>query len=146
MISNGVAVVGFGFGVPKPPGPLPPPPGPEACNKGLNKYVCTHTKGCHWCVDKSGFGFCSVGILIKLLSNVAKEPHNLKFRKIRMTNAKIAEEEDKRVRAQVATCEVMGHVSVLQLVFLHVNPKEGKKKVIATRSGTGVQCSTRRSG
>lgn len=57
-LDHGVAVVGFGFGVPKPPGPLPPPPGPEACNKGLNKYVCTHTKGCHWCVDKSGFGFC----------------------------------------------------------------------------------------
>ena len=32
----------------------------------------------------------SVGILVKLLSNVAKEPTNAKFRRIRMTNPKIA--------------------------------------------------------
>lgn len=58
-LDHGVAVVGYGAGTaPKPPGPLPPPPGPEACNHGLNKYQCSHTKGCHWCVDKSGFGYC----------------------------------------------------------------------------------------
>lgn len=58
-LDHGVAVVGYGVGTaPKPPGPTPPPPGPAVCNHGLPKYECQNTQGCHWCTDKSGFGFC----------------------------------------------------------------------------------------
>ena len=58
-LDHGVAVVGYGTGgVPVPPGPPAPKPGPAVCDTGLHEYQCQHTKGCHWCTDPSGFGYC----------------------------------------------------------------------------------------
>ena len=70
-LDHGVAVVGYGTGDPKPPGPPPPPPGPANCDKNYYKPECVGEKGCHWCVDKRGLGYClnepcpSFGILSK---------------------------------------------------------------------------------
>lgn len=57
-LDHGVAVVGFGTGSPKPPGPPPPPPGPANCDKNYYKPECLGEKGCNWCVDQSGLGYC----------------------------------------------------------------------------------------
>ena len=57
-LDHGVAVVGFGTGNPKPPGPPPPPPGPANCDKNYYKPECEGEKGCHWCVDSHGLGYC----------------------------------------------------------------------------------------
>lgn len=56
-LDHGVAVVGYGTGSPVPPVPPGPAPGPQSCI-GKREYDCEHSKGCHWCVDKSGFGYC----------------------------------------------------------------------------------------
>lgn len=56
-LDHGVAVVGYGTGTPVPPVPPGPKPGPQSCI-GKKEYACQHSKGCHWCTDKNGFGFC----------------------------------------------------------------------------------------
>ena len=75
-LDHGVAITGFGVGEPQPPGPPVPPPGPANCMNNHYKIPCTKEKGymgiprnstefngvlcrCHWCVEKSGFGYCN---------------------------------------------------------------------------------------
>ena len=57
-LNHGVAVVGYGKGNPAPPGPPAPKPGPYNCLDNHYKPECLGEKGCFWCTDKSGFGFC----------------------------------------------------------------------------------------
>lgn len=57
-LDHGVAVVGYGTGAPAPPGPPGPKPGPANCENNHYKPGCTGEKGCFWCADPSGFGWC----------------------------------------------------------------------------------------
>lgn len=57
-LDHGVAVVGYGAMPPPPPTPPPSPPGPRSCLKDFHKEQCEAEKGCHWCVDSHGFGYC----------------------------------------------------------------------------------------
>eukprot|EP00039_Didymoeca_costata_P023392 m.6946 g.6946 ORF g.6946 m.6946 type:complete len:439 (-) comp3615_c0_seq1:18-1334(-) len=56
-LDHGVSVVGFGTGTP-PTAPPGPTPGPQSCMHTPYKTTCLKTKGCHWCTDKNGFGYC----------------------------------------------------------------------------------------
>jgi len=57
-LDHGVTVVGYGVGTPTPPGPPGPKPGPADCEDNHYKSPCTQEKGCSWCVDHTGFGWC----------------------------------------------------------------------------------------
>ena len=57
-LDHGVTVVGYGVGTPSPPGPPGPKPGPSDCEDNHYKSPCTKEKGCSWCVDHTGFGWC----------------------------------------------------------------------------------------
>lgn len=57
-LDHGVTVVGYGVGSPAPPGPPGPKPGPANCKTNHYKSPCKKEKGCNWCVDHTGFGWC----------------------------------------------------------------------------------------
>lgn len=57
-LDHGVTVVGYGLGTPTPPGPPGPKPGPADCEDNHYKSPCTKEKGCSWCSDHTGFGWC----------------------------------------------------------------------------------------
>eukprot|EP00942_MAST-04A_sp_MAST-4A-sp1_P012932 g12932.t1 len=57
-LNHGVSIVGYGVGTPKPVGPPGPKPGPANCENNHYKPSCQGEKGCDWCTDKSGFGWC----------------------------------------------------------------------------------------
>ncbi|CAA7043685.1 unnamed protein product [Microthlaspi erraticum] len=58
----------------------------------------------------------SIGVLLRLLKNIVKEPENGKFRKIRMSNAKIKE----------AIGDVPGGVELLELVGFELKEENGE--------------------
>jgi hypothetical protein len=64
-LDHGVTLVGFGTGTtpPAPGPPTPPPaptpaPGPDNCVDQHYKIPCEKEKGCNWCTDKFGLGYC----------------------------------------------------------------------------------------
>lgn len=61
-------------------------------------------------------GSGSVEVLLRLLRNIVREPENLKFRKIRMSNPKIRE----------AIGEVVGGIELLEFVGFELKQEEGE--------------------